>query len=94
MSPLILKTPTSHRLPFRPGLSRSAEAVDTIHRCRREGELVAVVLDAYRADFALDILHRFNASKRPLTQEALDRWIDDVLGGMKMSELLPPAGEW
>lgn len=46
------------------------------------GEPVAVLMDPEAARCALAIAERLRTRKPPFTQDALDRWLDDVLTGL------------
>lgn len=46
---------------------------------QRAGEPVAVLLDPEAARCALAIAERLRTRKPPFTQDALDRWLDDLL---------------
>lgn len=49
---------------------------------QRAGEQVAVLMDPEAARCALAIAERLRMRKPPFTQDALDRWLDDVLTGL------------
>jgi len=55
---------------------------------RRGGEPVAVLLDPEAARCALAIADRLRTRQPPFTQDALDRWLDDVLAGVDVSEFM------
>jgi antitoxin (DNA-binding transcriptional repressor) of toxin-antitoxin stability system len=57
------------------------------------GEPVAVLLDVAAARCALAIAERLRERRPPFTQDALDKWIDEVLGGLDVSEFMSAEGQ-
>lgn len=55
---------------------------------RREGEPVAVLLDVEAARCALAIGARLRQRRPPFTQDALNKWLDEVLEGLDVSEFM------
>lgn len=55
---------------------------------QEHGEPVAALLDPHAARCALAIADRLRQRKPPFTQEALDRWIAEVLAGLDVSAFM------
>lgn len=54
----------------------------------RNGQPVAVLLDPEAARCALAIAERLRNRRPPLTQDVLNKWLDEVLQGLDVSEFM------
>mgnify|MGYP000940816139 CR=1 FL=1 len=90
-----MKTPEKQivNLEDRPDLAALVEHVTNGYlthaaEIRRDGEPVAVLLDPEAARCALAIAERFRERRPPFTQDALNKWLDEVLEGLDVSEFM------
>ena len=60
---------------------------------QEHGEPVAVLLDAQAARCAVAIAERLRQRRPPFTQEALDKWLDEVLGPVDVSAFMSSEGQ-
>lgn len=90
-----MKTPEMRivNLEDRPDLAGLVEHVgySYLRHCvevRRDGQAVAVLLDPEAARCALAIAERFRERRPPFTQDALNKWLDEVLEGLDVSAFM------
>ena len=89
------KTPEKRivNLEDRPDLAGLVEHVGYSYlrhsvEIRRDGQAVAVLLDPEAARCALASAERFRERRPPSTQDALNKWLDEVLEGLDVSEFM------
>jgi len=89
------KTPEKRivNLEDRPDLAGLVEHVGYSYlrhsvEIRRDGQAVAVLLDPEAARCALAIADRLRNRRPPFTQDALNKWLDEVLAGLDVSDFM------
>jgi hypothetical protein len=94
-----MKTPEKRivNLEDRPDLAGLVEHVGYSYlrhsvEIRRDGQAVAVLLDPEAARCALAIADRLRNRRPPFTHDALGKWLDEVLAGLDVTEVMSAEG--